>query len=434
MTNFKYISSYLATAVLVLAAVMAFHAVPAVAYGHGGGSSYGSGSYYGGDCGSCDYGGSSYGNGGYDCGSCGYVPPVDCGCDYTPPTPVTLTATCTANPSSVNVGDSITWSAQATGGSGSYTYSWSGSVNGSGQTQSLAYSVAGTKNATVTVRSGTQSVTASCQGVVNNNVPPVNNLSATCTANPSSINAGDTITWTAQPSGGDGNYTYSWSGAVYGSGQTQSLSYSVVGTKNATVTVHSGNQSVTASCQGYVNNNYVPPYYPPNQNLSVYCYANPGTVNAGNRVDWYANASGGNGNYTYSWSGSNITTNGQSAYAVYQYPGTQNAYVTVYSNGQSVSANCSVLVNSVGSVTINQNPTGNLSSGVYLSTVPYTGAGPNWKISLFVLGLVMWSAFVAFMILKKRGILATAGGSLGETSMAERIAEFKRLNQLRKNS
>ena len=364
MANFKHIFSYLASATLVLVAVMVFHAVP-VAYAHGGGSHYGNG------CESCDYvppvdcdcnytqptipdcGSCGYIPPTNDCGSCNYVPPVNCDCNYTPPaptpTPVTLTATCTANPSSVNVGDSITWSAQATGGSGSYTYSWSG--------------------------------------------------------------------------------------AAYGSGQTQSLFYNVAGTKSATVTVHSGDQSVTANCQGYVNNNnvYYPPYYPPtNQNLSAYCYATPGTVNIGNRVDWYASASGGNGNYSYTWSGSNIINNGQSAYAVYQNPGTQNAYVTVYSNGQSVSVNCSVIVNSVGSVTINQNPTGNLSSGVYLSTVPYTGAGPNWKISLFVLGLVMWSAFMAFMILKKNGSLAVVSGSV--SSMTERIEQFKRDNIARKNS
>ena len=333
-------------------------------------------------------GGSHHGGGSYHsdgCGSCDYVAPVNCDCNYT--TPTTDCGSCDYIPPTTDCG-------------------------------SCNY---------------VPPVDCNC-----NYTPPTPapvTLTATCTANPSSINAGGTITWTAQASGGDSNYTYSWSGAAYGSGQTQNLSYNVVGTKNATVTVHSGNQSATASCQGYVNDNYVPPYYPTNQNLPAYCYASPGTVNAGNRVDWYASASGGNGSYTYSWSGSNIINNGQSAYAVYQNPGTQSAYVTVYSNGQTVSANCSVSVNSVGSVTINQNPTGNLSSGVYLSTVPYTGAGPNWKISLFVLGLVMWSAFAAFIILKKNGSLATAGVRMGTvTSMTDRIEQFKKENLARKNS
>ena len=130
--------------------------------------------------------------------------------------PTNLTATCSANPSSINVGDSITWSAQAAGGTGSYTYSWSGSVNGSGQTQSLVYNTVGTKNATVTVHSGNQTATANCQGTVTNNVPPPTTLTATCTANPSSVNVGDTITWAAQATGGSGSYTYSWSSSTIG--------------------------------------------------------------------------------------------------------------------------------------------------------------------------------------------------------------------------
>ncbi len=47
------------------------------------------------------------------------------------------------------------------------------------------------------------------------------------------------------------------------------------------------------------------------------------------------------------------------------------------------------------------NDTPNLSS-VYLSDVPYTGAGDVLKVTLFTLALILWSGFIAYVILKKR--------------------------------
>ncbi len=61
----------------------------------------------------------------------------------------------------------------------------------------------------------------------------------------------------------------------------------------------------------------------------------------GNEVVWRAFASGGNGYYTYSWSGTDgLYSQGSTARKGYAYPGQKNAYVTVYSNGMSASAYC----------------------------------------------------------------------------------------------
>jgi hypothetical protein len=40
-------------------------------------------------------------------------------------------------------------------------------------------------------------------------------------------------------------------------------------------------------------------------------------------------------------------------------------------------------------------------SGVFLSQVPSTGISFGLKMTLFTLGLLLWSAFVAFMIARK---------------------------------
>ena len=97
-------------------------------------------------------------------------------------------------------------------------------------------------------------------------------------------------------------------------------------------------------------------------------------------------------------------------------PGTKMPRLTVYSNGQSAVANCSVSVGGVGQ----------LSSGVYLTQVPYTGVDFNLKLVLFLIGITLWSAFAAYMIIRKRNSLIYANGA--KTDMTDRLEEFKKEN------
>lgn len=84
---------------------------------------------------------------------------------------------------------------------------------------------------------------------------------------------------------------------------------------------------------------YPPVYYNP---VNVSCYASPTSVVAGGTATWTAYASGGNGIFSYSWSGDeNLYGSGQSIYKSYGYAGQKYASVTVYSNGQSMTRACS---------------------------------------------------------------------------------------------
>jgi hypothetical protein len=126
----------------------------------------------------------------------------------TPPAPTpdpTLSASCSVNPTSVNIGGYLNWTSSASGGTGSYAYSWSGTdgLTSNSSAVSKAYSSAGTKIGTVTITSGTQSVTRTCQSVVN--TPPVENLTASCSVNPTSVNIGGYLNWTSSASGGTGS-------------------------------------------------------------------------------------------------------------------------------------------------------------------------------------------------------------------------------------
>lgn len=90
--------------------------------------------------------------------------------------------------------------------------------------------------------------------------------------------------------------------------------------------------------------------------LSVSCSANTTYINTNSYVSWSAYASGGNGYYTYSWSGTDgLYGNSSFINKYYSTPGVKSAYVTVYSNGYSSTAYCSNSV-TVGGTYYYSNP------------------------------------------------------------------------------
>ncbi len=74
-----------------------------------------------------------------------------------------LTATCTPSVTSIQLWQSVTWTANPSGWSTTYTYLWSGSeLNSTASTVSVTYSTLGSQSASVTVTSGVDSVTVNC--------------------------------------------------------------------------------------------------------------------------------------------------------------------------------------------------------------------------------------------------------------------------------
>jgi hypothetical protein len=210
----------------------------------------------------------------------------------------------------------------------------------------------------------------------------VSPLTATCYPSGSSVYAGDSMTWLTSISGGETSYNVTWSGdeGLSGHGTSISKVYNYAGTKTASIRVISGTQSITANCSSaYVNErpgynynyNYNYNQYPSYNNyspVSVSCVANTNSAAIGTIVTWTAAVSGGNGYYTYSWSGTDgLYGSSQSVSRSYSNLGLKTAYVTVTSNGYTNSATCSNSVN-IGQVGYIINPinTNSLDVGCFV--------------------------------------------------------------------
>jgi len=252
-----------------------------------------------------------------------------------------LVGSCSVTPASLNIGGTATWSATASGASGGYSYSWSGTdgLSGTSASVSKSYATSGTKTGSVTITSGSQSITRNCSTYVQPQVDE--DLVGSCSVSPSNPQIGDSVNWSATASGGNGSFTYNWSGTNGLSGSNASVSkiYTSAGLKSAAVVITSGSQSITRNCSTYVEEEE-------ENDLELYCTPDGGTYEVDERITWQAHATGGDGNYDYDWSGTDgLDGNSRTESIRYNTDGTKRANVTVHSgDGQTETATCRVYV------------------------------------------------------------------------------------------
>lgn len=164
----------------------------------------------------------------------------------------------------------------------------------------------------------------------------------------------------------------------------------------------------------YSGSDYAPTYYTSggytvysggsNSGTSYYSY--PYSYGSGSTVVYSGSASGGTPSASTSYTSYSPTTvysgsasGGTSSGTTYYYPTT----------GSTVSSGTYTADNSVPNQVLAYSDTKDPQlSSVYLSDVPYTGAGDVVRIISFVLSLILWSMFVTFMILRRRTKVAVA--------------------------
>ncbi|MCI4347463.1 MAG: hypothetical protein L3J97_02445, partial [Thermoplasmata archaeon] len=204
----------------------------------------------------------------------------------------------TASSVSVDVGQSVTIGAVATSGSGGYAYLWSGLPTGcSGTTSSISCTVSGSGTFTISVRvtdSNGVAVTSSSLAFTAYADPTI----ARPTANLSSADVGEKVSFTVVVSSGSGGFSYSWSGLPLGcSGSTSTISCAPTssGTSSVTVTATDSNGFAVTSTPLVFK-----VYADPTIGVPI---ANRSSVDVGQAVRFDAAASGGSGGYRYAWSG-----------------------------------------------------------------------------------------------------------------------------------
>ena len=324
-----------------------------------------------------------------------------------------VTGTCSVDVSRAETGDVVEWRAMGDGGDGYYSYTWSGTDGLSSvyPTITKIYNTSGTKNAKVIISSNGESVIRNCSVVINvNTTHKDNNLDASCSGSPSNPDIDERVTWTARPTGGDGNYKYEWSGTNGLDGNNKSIykNYNDSGTKNATVRITSDGETITRTCNVRVSNNNN--HY---NNLDAYCKADRNNSDINDTIEWTVYPNGGNGSYIYDWSGDNDLTGSKNFFTKkYTTSGRKEAVVRVRSDGDTVTVRCYTNINDNHVV---YNPPNN-DGGIYLSSIPATGISPSMKIALFSTGMLMWSAFIAYLYIarrnekiKEREVLASIG-------------------------
>ncbi len=152
----------------------------------------------------------------------------------------------------VDVGQAINFSANATGGSAPYAYVWNfgDETQGGGQNFAKSYNAPGQKNVILTVTDfANQHATAS---ITINVQSPVESLSASISApnDGASFNVGQSIIFSGNATGGSAPYAYVWNFGddAQGGGQNFDKSYSAAGQKTITLTVTDfANRTATAN-------------------------------------------------------------------------------------------------------------------------------------------------------------------------------------------
>ncbi|MDP3710397.1 MAG: hypothetical protein Q8R29_01590 [bacterium] len=301
-----------------------------------------------------------------------------------PPNPIGAPS-CYASPNPALVNDSVTWTAHFSGGIAPYGYKWSfqsgsNTTNSSPVSGITSYASTGSKTASVDITSSDgQNLNITCSKDINGNALKVYYpaITGSCSADKDSANTGEAVTWsTSSVSGGSGAYSYSWSGTDTLSGSKSSVkkTYSTSGSKTATVRITSGvasnypsgtNNYTDLSCTIPNGESSIPISYPA---VSVTCYPDSTTAYPGQTRNWAVNyISGGDGSYTYSWTGTDsLSCSGQPLSSCenvnkqYSQTGDKTASVTAYSGGLSATSQCSNSVN----VTATADPTATISASV----------------------------------------------------------------------
>ena len=242
-------------------------------------------------------------------------------------------------------------------------------------------------------------------------------------------------------------YTPSYNGSSFGGYSLPSYTSSSIPSSNYndnynkntstnTNTIKNTSSSTSSSSATAINNNvnnvYV--YTNPTGNavvtnpgripLSGYCAITPQNARLGQTVVATAYASGGIGNYTYSWGGDIYSATGASTSFTSYTSGTKTIIVTIRSDQEIITKSCSVTFDNnyvqppvytptypqyqYNSSSVNLTPnitSGTPVSGVYLSQLPATGLSLTFVDYMIALMVVVLAAVFTFIYQARKRLI-----------------------------
>lgn len=169
------------------------------------------------------------------------------------------------------------------------------------------------------------------------------------------VRPGESLIFSTAPDGGVTPYTYSWSfpngNPLNSTDQSVTVTFSEAGVQNVTLTVSDANgNSTTDALNVTVTNN-------PALAASITSPNRPLSISAGSSVAFNGIATGGSGEYTYSWTfpgGTPANASGQSADVVFNSAGSFTVIFSVVdSNGTSNSDTVTITVSDTAVTSVN---------------------------------------------------------------------------------
>jgi PKD repeat protein len=291
------------------------------------------------------------------------------------PTPVQVSRPI-PQPVSSDVGQLVSFTCGATGGIPPFTYSWTfGDGSGAtGQNVSHTFNSPGTMNIQCTVIDNLQTSSQNATSIMVLSDPSI----SLQTANPTSVDIGQTVTFTAQATGGSGGYAYLWTGLPTGCSSsnipTIACQPSATGTFPVTANITDSNGfSITSSTLSVSVS--------PDLSLTSFT-ASPDKLDIGQTITFAASASGGSGGLSFAYYGLPTgceTANSTNLSCTPTSTGTYHVILTVTdSNGLTVS-------NSRITVAVSPDPTAavvaspspsDLGQTLTLAVTVHGGTGP----------------------------------------------------------
>ena len=165
-------------------------------------------------------------------------------------------------------------------------------------------------------------------------------------------------------------------------------------------------------------------YNPSHQNLAVYCTITPSNPRLGQTVTATAYATGGIGNYSYTWGGDINSASGASTQFTSYTAGTKNITVTVRSDQEIVTRSCTVTFDNynyvngsytastvntgtpVSGVYVQKITSGTPVSGVYLNDLPATGLSLSFFDYMIALMVMVLAGVITFVVQAKKILTA----------------------------